>query len=348
MSLTLRRTQPSDREAILDLFRESLQPTAGSPLLDPAVLEWKYWTPHPLWSGSRGFVMEKDGELAAHAAAWPVSLARGAAIVHGLHLIDWAARKGYPGAGVALLNRIVGETGCVFNIGGSEDTNAILPRLGFRNANDSHLSAKPLRPWRQAWTHQRRNLKLPLRLLRNFAWNLSGTVALPAGWEAAPVPDPGAAPPPWWEAAAGPGIRPLRTAEWYRYILASPAARFELFDLRRQGVSQGYFCLAHCSGQARLADYRLSGEPSPDAWTALAAATVQQAKRNPSSAEMTVWTSDRPLLAELERAGFRTLRTDAIRCNRTEFEAALGEPYLFTALDSDFAFLAGPGPDYVT
>ncbi len=347
MGFELRRTTPDDYEAVVELCRAAMDAPADAPFLGREQMAWKCWQDHPWWEGSRGYVIEKDGEMAAHGCAWPVFVRGGDETLPGFNIIDWAALDRFPGAGVILIKRLMRQVPRMYNIGGTEDTTAVLPHIGFQTINQHHLAARPLRPLRQALTHPRRDWKLPARFLRNLAWSRSGAWRPAPGWEAVRVDDPALAPEQWWEDAAG-GAHCLRTAEWYRYILSAPEPRFELYDLRRRGETRGYVCLSRCPGQARIADYRLVGEPGGEDWLALAALAIDCARRDSASAEITAWTSDEPFLAALERAGFRTLRSDPVRCNREEHKASGGAPYFFTGLDSDFAYLHPAGVDYAS
>ena len=348
MPFELRRSSPSDYDAIVELCCAAMDVTPAAPFLRRAHMAWKCWDEHPWWEGSRGYLLERDGRTAAHAVAWPVYLRRDGETLPALSLIDWAASEHFPGSGLILVKRLLKEVPRVFNVGGSDDTNVVLPRFGFEKTNEHHLLAKPLRPWRQMVTNPRRDWKLPLRFVRSSLWSRSGLSSPPAGWTAEPVADPAAAPAAWWAARAAPRTQMLRDAAWYRYVLASPAVPFELYDLRRGGETRGFFCLSRCPGQARLADYRLLGEETAEDWDALAALALEKARREPASAELTAWTSHDPLVAALERHGFRLLRSDAVRCSPAELEVAAGHPYLFTGLDSDFAFLHGEDIAYAT
>lgn len=347
MGFELRQTTPDDYQAIVDLCCAAMGATPDAPFLERAHMAWKCWDDHPWWEGARGYAIEKDGAMAAFGCAWPVFLRRGGETLPGFNLIDWAALDRFPGAGLILVKRLLREVPRMYTIGGTEDTTAVLPRMGFETINQHHLAAKPLRPLRQALTHQRRNWKLPVRLLRNLAWSRRGAGDAAAGWDAVPIADPGTAPQAWWVDPKD-GTQCLRTADWYRYILSSPGPSFELYDLRRDGESQGFFCLSRCPGQTRIADYRIVGRPSDESWLALAALATEQARRSPDAAEITAWTSHEAFLSALEAVGFRKQRTDPVRCNKEEYRASAGEPCFFTGLDSDFAYLHSAGFDYAT
>src|SRR2546430_7779187 len=64
------------------------------------------------------------------------------------HAIDWAARPGEAGAGATLMKAIGSQAGALIAIGGSADTPAILPHLGFRAARAATLYVRTLRPLR--------------------------------------------------------------------------------------------------------------------------------------------------------------------------------------------------------
>src|SRR5207244_4807867 len=89
------------------------------------------------------------------------------------HAIDWAARPGEAGAGATLMKAIGSQAGALIAIGGSADTLAILPHLGFRAAGAATLYVRTLRPLRLFDGAGR----APWRALPRFVRGVAGVVA---------------------------------------------------------------------------------------------------------------------------------------------------------------------------
>jgi hypothetical protein len=118
----------ADVPSVLGLFAEAgLSPNVG-----PQDLQWKYWQPRADWPGPRSFVLADGRGPIAHAALIPAWCAWGVHRIKMIHVIDWAARPGTVGAGVALMKHIGQQAQALLAIGGSAQTLRILPQIGFR------------------------------------------------------------------------------------------------------------------------------------------------------------------------------------------------------------------------
>jgi len=94
--------------------------------------------------GLAGAAVVRDGKerrIVAHAGVWPVTVRNGASRERGVHMIDWG-RTGGAGAGVSLLQRLTKEYDFVYSIGGSETTQSVLPRFGFRTVAEAPIWAR--------------------------------------------------------------------------------------------------------------------------------------------------------------------------------------------------------------
>jgi hypothetical protein len=69
--------------------------------------------------------------------------------------MDWAADPDARGAGWSSIKNLTRAFDFVYGIGGEEITQAILPKLGFRTVSKAVTLARPIRPWRQMFQHQR-------------------------------------------------------------------------------------------------------------------------------------------------------------------------------------------------
>ena len=90
-------------------------------MFQPDVLRWKCFAPHPFWEGSRGYALRYKGEIAAFGCLVPCRFLTGSETVASCNVIDWAASKTVPGAGILLYRHIQSLTGTMINIGGTAD-----------------------------------------------------------------------------------------------------------------------------------------------------------------------------------------------------------------------------------
>ena len=90
------------------------------------------------------------------------------------HVIDWVARRGQGGAGVALMKHIGQQVESLLAFGGSDDTLRILPHIGFRPAGTVTGYARPLFPLRILKNDVSLSWRLLPRLGRNLAWKVAG------------------------------------------------------------------------------------------------------------------------------------------------------------------------------
>jgi hypothetical protein len=257
-------------------------------------------------------------------------------------LIDWAADPKLPGAGVSIMKHMaeLADVVCVF--GGTDAARRMRAAMGFRPRNEAQIWVKPLRPWRQALTHQTRNWKSAARFARNWMWSRE-TAKERSEWTAAPiraeeVPFP---------QSGGQRFVFEQAAEQIRYLLQCPTARFEYFTVRRAGEPVGYFCLVFVPGQARLAESWLQTD-EPDACAQLVHLARQQALANPNSNEMVAQTSSASMQAALRDAGFRLHHSDSVLVydpKRNMPEAAILD---FQMVHGDMAFWHRGRPLYLS
>jgi hypothetical protein len=132
------------------------------------VLRWKCFAPHPFWEGSRGYALRYKGEIAAFGCVVPCRFLTGSETVASCNVIDWAASKAVPGAGIMLYRHIQGLTGTMINIGGTDEARQVLPRIGFQARAEIHHYTRVLRPWRHFRMADRKDWKSPLRLARDY------------------------------------------------------------------------------------------------------------------------------------------------------------------------------------
>jgi hypothetical protein len=267
------------------------------------VLDWKCCAPHPFWEGGRGYALRYKGELAAFGCLVPCRFLTGAATVTSCCVIDWAATKTVPGAGVMLYREIQQLTGAMINIGGTEDARAVLPRMGFRAAQQVDIYTRVLRPWQHFHQTPTRDWKSPLRLARDYrelarpARTTSLTLRRLDRFDhshAALMPDP---------AVTG-AVVCARTPELLNYCLACPAAKMEAWLFERDRAPIGYCLLSRVGRQCRIADLWIRSSDQR-AWSEAYAAATTAARSAPQTTEVQVAASLPRQTAAVRQAGYR-------------------------------------------
>ncbi len=299
-SRRIRPSTPEDGAAIVALMRQ-----AGlCPHTAPEHLDWKYWRERPDWPGPRSFVLTDGRSLLAHGAVVPGAMHWGVRQARVIHMIDWAARREALGAGVHLMKHVACMTDFLLGIGGSKDTLAIMPRIGYQRCGAVRGYVRTLNPLGILRRPTGAPWKRGPRMARSLLWILSAPRRELGGWEVRRI-----------EAdqvdqldAVLPEPRPSllmfrRSAALLRHALACPIVPVELYALERGGRIGGYFMLSYAPGQARLADAWMVSEDPRD-WHALAHAAVQQARCHGGMTELTAWASDPGFGSILSACGF--------------------------------------------
>ena len=314
----------------------ALQLRAGSSLLDEKHMGWKYWTPRPDWEGSRSFIAQHHGAIVAHAAVWPVRVRVSGQEVTAVHVIDWAADRQYPGAGIRILRQNAAMVRMAVVTGGSEIARRIIPLIGCRPHSKLYRFARPVRPLRQALTTAARDWKLPVRLLRNTFWRLSHPLSLPRGWSVTPLA-PEEVPEGLWPQPSPTTAVTARGTSFYRYFVDSPSTRHVLFGLQKGRKLAGYFCLAFAPHVARIADFWLPSTKVED-WCAGFQTAAVVAAREKDVHEVSAWASTSLGKEGLSRAGFLLRGRSAVSLFG-DAKILEGRELHLQMLDSDAQFL---------
>ena len=309
MNRAVRPTTPADAAAIVALFAE----VGLYPNVDPPHLHWKYWQPRTDRPGPRSFVLASGSELLAHAATIPGISAWRTREIPITHVIDWAARRGELGAGVALMKHIGQQAGALLAIGGSVATLGILPHIGFRPAGTATGYVRPLFPLRMLRGVANPTWRLGPRFARSVCWKLAAPRSRGAEWQARRLAsdeaDHIAAVLP--RASEGMAVTG-RSTELFRYMLSCPIVPMTLFAVERAGRAGGYFLLASTPGQVRIADCWMESNEPRD-WRAMILCAVEQAKHDPQAAEVVIRANDPLLAGALAASGFHPRNQTAIQ-----------------------------------
>jgi hypothetical protein len=345
MAIDFRPTTPCDAAALSEFLGRMFQMGPGASSLAERHMRWKYWSDRPDWDGPRSFTARHHGAIVAHAAAWPVRVRIPGQIVPAVHVIDWAANRDYPGAGIWLLRQIGAKVRVMIATGGSEITRGILPIIGFRPCGELDWFARPVRPVGQALTTPARDWRLPARLARNTFWHLSTPRSLPDDWSATPLA-PEEVPEGLWPQPSPATAVTARGAGFYRYVVDSPCARHLLFGLEKGRELVGYFCLAFAPHVARIADLWLPSTKVDD-WCAGFRTAAAVAAGEEDVYEVSAWASTALGKDALCRAGFRR-RDRSLVSLFGDVRILEGRAVHVQMLDSDAGFLSEQAVSYLT
>lgn len=337
-------SKPLDVDELATFLKRILSPTVAMPGFDADHLAWKYWMPRSDWEGSRSYVLKGERGIEAHCGVVPGSLHSNHGGLKVAHFIDWAADPRAFTAGARLLKKVATIAGTLCAVGGSQATRKILPLMGFRPADQVVALARPVRSIRQAATHQVRNWKLPVRLLRNAIWATIPRIRIPAGWSFESV-FPNQVPDEIWSPPATQWAVRQRSPALYAYYLACPIVRFELFLIRRGAQPAGCCLIGFVHGQARVADLWLI-EESPENYAAGYKLALMAALTDPTVAEVVVHVSIPPRIDALMRCGFREYWREPVMVLPADSTPPDG--FDCQLLDNDEAYLTTGATAYLT
>jgi hypothetical protein len=338
MAFTCRHTTPADQDRLIEFLARAFRSGLDDDFVNPSLLKWKYWEPREDYPQPRSFILERDGRIVAHAGLWPVKVCTGTKNELGIHLIDWAADPGVSGAGVFLLERLSETCDFLYAIGGTKITFAILRALGFRQITEALVWARPIRPWRQILNHQSMDLRLPLRLVRNFWWSRMPRATVEDGWSAPQLNE---------GHLNGLGVfAKEREDSFFRHVERCPVARCLIFNVLEKDRPVGFFVLSAKWEQTRIAGIWLD-DKSPRAWRAAFQLAQDAALRLTSTSEIVVRGTTEAFATAAAQTGMRLRARVPVLLHR-KAGAAGPLPLQFQFLDNDDFFLGGRLSGFVT
>lgn len=336
----IRASRPEDATAIAALMAD-----AGlRPNVEPRHLYWKYWQEREDWPGARSYVLTDGNHLLAHGALMPAHCSCEAGRLRIVHMIDWAARRSEPGAGVTLMKHVGSLVDALLGIGGSAATLKIMPLIGYRPYGLVTGYVRPLHPLRLLHGVAEPDWKLLPRMARSAMWCLTAPRPARGEWRARRITAAQVGQIATVLPTRGQGFDLLeRTEATVRYALGCPIVPLELYALERAGRAGGYFVLAYAPGQARLVDCWMDSDEPAD-WRALIQCAVLEARRNRKVAELVTWANDLLLTQSLIECGFRARFTLPVYLRPTTSGIAPGMLRL-QMLDNDAAYLHEGRPE---
>jgi hypothetical protein len=327
MKSTFRAACPEDIEAIREFLAAAFGASRDAPMLAPAAMNWKYWTERGDFTGARAWLLERDGAITAFAGLWPLTF--GAA--RGVHMIDWASAKEAPGAGLAIVQKLATMFDFMLAIGGSDQTQAVLPAFGFKECARLWEGARPLRPLPQILSHQRRGWRLAPRLARN-AWLALGSSPSPGRFQEVAPGQINAG----WSTRSAP-----RSPAFFEYLAQCPFTPFRFYS-----IEGGHFVLSLVRGQARVAGIWLDGHRN--AWREAYALTQKAARRIPGANEVIVIGTGVETRGAAMSAGYRVVDGPPVYLLNKKGKLTLPPDFQFQLSDDDHAFLDTGAADYRT
>jgi hypothetical protein len=223
-------------------------------------------------------------------------------------IIDWAAGKLVPGAGLLLYRRCMEVRKCsLLAVGGSNDTLRILPKVPwFVPKTDLEWSARTLKPWSR-FSRSSRKIRDVLKFLRDATRSAIASLPAPGGWTCRPgqAGDPVFTP-------AGDFVPILRTRDWIDYLSASPGANCKLWILEHEGEAAGHALIANLGGSARVADFALGGTSTRETTLRAFSAVVRALQREKNVVEIVAASSLRHEIAAFQACGLRNRRKSTV------------------------------------
>ncbi len=308
MSVSFGPTSPEQAAELWQFLSGAFGLTEVPPTFGPAAMAWKYFDPHPLWPEGRSYLLRTEDGIAAHGCVSPVRFESGGNQVGSMQVIDWAAGRLIPSAGLLLYRKCL-ETrpGTLLAIGGSEDTLKIIPQVKwFKHKDDTRTYARPLRPWRH-FSLSAKSARSAARLARNLYWRLSPTLPDSRDWRCRP-----ARPGEEVFTPTGDFVPIVRTRAWFDYLLRCPLAKTELVILEKAGAPCGHAVLAYGKGLVSVADFVAAGPATPEDRIAAFSSVVRLVAARPDAAELIASSSLQELGHAFEACGLRCRKSSPV------------------------------------
>jgi len=339
MALQFHTAEPHDIEGVAEALVVAFAVPPDADCVRRDLLHWKYFEPGPQWESSRSYVLLKDGVIKAHCGIWPMNLEYQGNTVSCICFVDWVSDRELPGVGVLLKRKLMNLADTAIVIGGSPDTRAVVPRIGFQEVGKVTTFVSVVRPWQQYVAPPREALpKAAARLMRNSVWSLSRTAILPKGWGASRLE--------FFDASMKvPGVptcpTPNRSAEYLNFWLRLPVAEISAFSIVYQDNPVGYFLLTRVMGQTRIADVRLWTGKEED-WSVAYGLATREARADSRTCEILAIASTAFAGRALRENGYRERGSDPIYLYDPRKRLAHTPGIFLNLIDGDGAYLYDP------
>ena len=320
----------SDEPEIVAFLLSAFGLPAEAPFVEPQLFRWKTFEPREDWKGSRAYGLKQNGRIVAYGCVYPVTFHADGRDVNSMRILDWAASERVPGAGVTLFRKVAALADTAFAVGGSPQTEAIMPKMGFAPRGFLDNYGRSVRPWKQFRVAREGGWKAPLRLARNTLWSFQ---------------PPGAPDKDWSSSNISVLATPRRPAEVMKYVARCPGANLSAHLVHKGDQVRGYFLLNRVRGQSRIIDLWIDSADAAD-WRAGDAVAARQAAADPETCEIRATASTDLTRQAILENGFRLRRRDPFFLY--DPKKLLAETPAVTLLDGDEWFLSDLGYPFLT
>jgi len=301
----------SELPAIAALLHNTFGTNDTYRVFRPEVMRWKCHAPHPLWNGSRSYVVRYQGEVAGCGCMVPMELLTPAGdVLRAGVVIDWAGSRAVPGSGALIYRGLQDLVDVLMGIGGSDDARAIIPRMGFKVRSSIENSVRVTRPVTHMFHSRPLTWKSPLRAGRDSLQLIKPSTSVPQSWSAKPVQR--------FDASVNPvlpvpraGIVARRTPELLNYYLDCPASAMRGFLLSLDQRLQGYFILSRVGRETRIAELWITSAEEAD-WRAAYALAARLASKEDGTTEISARAALPVERSAVAAAGFRVIASDPV------------------------------------
>jgi len=337
--MEFRPTVPSEIGQITELMCRVFHSPADAQTLDPTLLHWKFFVPRSDWRDPRSFGLFSKGSLVAHACLWPVTLSTANGEIKAPCLVDWTSDPKYPGMGVLLVKKLAALYPALLSVGGSADTRAIMPKLGFRKATEIRLFSRVISATGQFRARGIYKPKEFARLARNWVWSqallrpASGWTATPGAFGSTPVPS----------ASAVSFLNPAAL----EYLKRCPKTRIGSYTLVAGGMDRGGFVVCASGTQARIAALHLESATNGE-WDAAVSAATRTLRSTRGICEIAAGSSSPDLAAALAANGFRLREIVPVFLLDARSTLSSVTRFDLNWLDDDTSFLWFPDSIFMT
>jgi len=234
----------------------------------------------------------------------------GGGTVRSLTPVDWAADASVPGVGTMLMSKLMKMAETSFVIGGSAVTRGLLPKIGFRQAGESWMYARWLRPWKE-FRVRPKGWQSGLRLLHGLAHTASTASLSSREWKCVPLEKFDASFIQILRASPAPGTTCERTLEDLNSLLRHPAAKIRGFLLKQGERAAGYFILATGGWEVQIVDLMVDSGHLQD-WVSVYAVAIKAVMEEPLACRIRTQATVPLAASALRQVGFWVQRAEPI------------------------------------
>jgi hypothetical protein len=336
-------TSPENASAVHEFLAGIFQLAPDAPGFHPATAAWKYFDAHPWWPEARSYTLQTPAGIAAHGCVSPVRFDCRGQTVDSMQIVDWAAGRQIPAAGLLLYRRCLERSkGSLLAIGGSADARTILPKVAwFARKDDLFHYARPLRPGRHL-AGTARGWRSLARYGRNLYWRVMPGLPDVQRWSCRKARAGEAV-----FSQTGPFVPILRTRAWFDYLLRCPAARTDLVILEDSGAARGHAFFSEAGGAVQVADFVVGAPASQGEKTAAFSALLRYIAAQPESAEVVASSSLREMGEVFLACGLRPRGNSPVYLADPKKLLPRDLPIEITPLIGDAFYFRSPGYPFV-